>query len=356
MSSVKSLCSAFRCSVASATVLSSSLTVFSRALISSFVVLMASSASAMAVSRSEAVRSSPLSWSSELSSCFSQYSFLCPSSICSFLRVSTSPSIIFRTLSKPIFFPCRAMTRKSMSARPGRYRMTASWTRSRARFLSTKPRVRTCTKLAPGLGNVFLKRSRASSLLRISMVSAIACSSSARVVVRSSHSPFFLSQLDSRSARNFWSSISASSVSERSSFICTISTARSPLRFILVSMDLVSAPTSFCLAATRSSKFLMAASSVAVASARLLDISAPISFRMPTTSLLLGAYSRPWPPDKNDSTVCRSTSSMSCEASMLFRTLAPFVCRKPPVMPLEMAVTAPSMDWMFAVCMALSSA
>mmetsp|Transcript_57430 Transcript_57430/g.170910 ORF Transcript_57430/g.170910 Transcript_57430/m.170910 type:complete len:288 (-) Transcript_57430:456-1319(-) len=285
MSSLYSVFSAFLCSVASATYLSREAIPASSLAISSFVVPIASVVVAMAVSWSATLRSSAFFLSSERSNWVPQYSFLLSSSNCSFLSTSTMSSIIPTIFSKPpwvrAFLPLSASTRRSNPARCLRLEDVC--------ILRSVPRARerreaavtsSCTKLA-ALGKVFLKSSRASSSFKTLMVSASATSSSARVFERSSHSLSFLAQLASRFPRNFLSSARVAWVSSRSSFICTTSTPTSPICSDLVSMDCVSAPTSLVLAAMSSSKDLIAASSVAVASARPLAIVSPICFRIP---------------------------------------------------------------------------
>mmetsp|Transcript_95096 Transcript_95096/g.264460 ORF Transcript_95096/g.264460 Transcript_95096/m.264460 type:complete len:244 (-) Transcript_95096:826-1557(-) len=243
MSSLYSECSSLRCSVASATCLSKALIPASRAEISSVSVASPSCALAMACSSSEMVRSKDFLLSSLTSSCFWQYSNFSSSSLCSFFKTVIMSSHILMTLSKPprltAFLPVSASARRS---KPGSspwleacraLRITAT---ARARRCDTSSR--TCTKLAlAALGKVFLNSSSASSWLRTLMVSAKATSSSARVFLRSSHSAVFVSQFFSRSARNFWSSSKAASVSARSSFICTMATPISPIWLVFISIE-----------------------------------------------------------------------------------------------------------------------
>merc|ERR1719356_1414080 len=113
--------SSLRCSVASTTDSSSSLMPFSKALISSVKVSIASFAFAIAVSASFSARSRDFFLSSARSNCFSQYSFLSLSSCCSCFSSATKSSHMRMTLSnipwlRP-FFPVKANTKKSS---PGR--------------------------------------------------------------------------------------------------------------------------------------------------------------------------------------------------------------------------------------------
>mmetsp|Transcript_55652 Transcript_55652/g.165486 ORF Transcript_55652/g.165486 Transcript_55652/m.165486 type:complete len:234 (+) Transcript_55652:832-1533(+) len=230
---------------------------FSKAAISSVRVAMLSFAVAMACSESETARSMPFFLSSARSSWVVQYSFLWMSSSCSFFRTATMLSIILMTLSKPPrfkdFLPASVRAIRSMPVRsmwPAAVRATRmaviAWVRKAVAL------VRTCTKLALALGRVFLNSSSASSSLRTLMVSASATSSSARTFLRSSHSAVFVLQLSSRLPRNSWSLASAAWVSDRSSFICTICTPNSPMATVFVSMEAVSALTSFVFAAISS--------------------------------------------------------------------------------------------------------
>mmetsp|Transcript_102391 Transcript_102391/g.320147 ORF Transcript_102391/g.320147 Transcript_102391/m.320147 type:complete len:259 (-) Transcript_102391:252-1028(-) len=258
MSSWNSVCSSLRCSVASATDLSSSAMPASSAAISEVSVVRPSFAASMAVSSSDTARSRAFFLSSLVSSCLAQYSFLCSSSACSFFSASTMPSIILITLSKPpllmAFLPLSASTMKSRLARSrGRAAPSALRSEPRARERSADMLEATWTKLALVLGSVFLKSSRASSSFRTLMVSARATNSSARVFDRSSHSAVFVSQLPFSSARNFVSSAREACVSERSDFMFTICTPSSPICVVLLSMDAVSAAVSFVLAAISSS-------------------------------------------------------------------------------------------------------
>mmetsp|Transcript_67745 Transcript_67745/g.192004 ORF Transcript_67745/g.192004 Transcript_67745/m.192004 type:complete len:256 (-) Transcript_67745:669-1436(-) len=254
---------------------------------------MPSSESAIACSDFPTARSSAFFLSSDASNWAAQYSFFWSSCCCSFFRFATISSTMAMTFSKPpwvkAFLPLSASTRRSSPARsrlsePCRARRIAA----RASERMAEALVLTCTKLALGLGRVFLNNSRASSSLRSLMVSASARSSSARVFDRSSHSAFFVSQPFFSSARNFLSSARASSVSDRSSFIWAIFTPSSPIRVSFSWMDAVKAATSLVLAAIRPSKLAMAAFSAVVASVSPWDISSPICLRMPVTSPLCG--------------------------------------------------------------------
>mmetsp|Transcript_25340 Transcript_25340/g.80542 ORF Transcript_25340/g.80542 Transcript_25340/m.80542 type:complete len:228 (+) Transcript_25340:828-1511(+) len=223
---------------------------FSSAATSSVRVAMAPFASSMALPRSEAARSSSFFLSSFLSSSSSQYAFFWSSPTCSFPSRATMPSIMARTFSKLTFFPRRASARKSRrgSARLLWPRLLAARARSACR-LTSLPLALVCSR--EGLGSVFLKSSRASSSLRILMVSARATSSSARVFCTTSHSALFFSQFLSRSARNCLSSASDLVVSSRSAFRASISRPVCPWRPSLASMACVLLLISFSLAAAR---------------------------------------------------------------------------------------------------------
>mmetsp|Transcript_11794 Transcript_11794/g.35290 ORF Transcript_11794/g.35290 Transcript_11794/m.35290 type:complete len:254 (-) Transcript_11794:780-1541(-) len=253
MSSLYSSFSFFRCSVASATDLSSSTMPAFSAAISSVSVAMSSFAFSMLVSLSEIARDRDFFLSSARSNCSRQYSFLWSSLACSAFRVAIISSTMAMTFSKPIFLPRRANAMRSRWTRRGPLVLRAFSNSARARARTVAAVVRTSTKLAAALGRVFLKSSRASSSLRSLMVSANARSSSPRVFSLISHSFFFFAQLSSRLARNSLSAISASSVSPRSPCICTTETPSSPTRSIFVSMAAESTLISFFFAAISSS-------------------------------------------------------------------------------------------------------
>mmetsp|Transcript_33665 Transcript_33665/g.88160 ORF Transcript_33665/g.88160 Transcript_33665/m.88160 type:complete len:402 (+) Transcript_33665:791-1996(+) len=330
----------------------------SRLAISSFRVAMPVSAASMAVWVSSTVCSSSFFLSSVLSNCFSQYSFLESSSTCSFLSTSTISSIMLTTLLKSTFFPVSAIASKSSCAwLPREWSPRAFAMAPSAPWRSLSP-LATWTKLAPSEdGRVFLKRSRASSSLRSLMTSARARSSSERVLLRSSHSPVFVEQPFSSSARNCWSSARDSCVSARSFCISTMATPSSPIRRVLVSTDSVQALISFVLAFTSSSKVAMAFSSVSVASAKDLDMSSESCLRMPVICPLWGAYSPDWPPERNARIACLSSSSMSArEVASLFKRCARSVCSREPAMPFSRAATALLMASMLASDSALNAA
>mmetsp|Transcript_52934 Transcript_52934/g.97708 ORF Transcript_52934/g.97708 Transcript_52934/m.97708 type:complete len:253 (-) Transcript_52934:772-1530(-) len=252
MSSMNSACSSWRTSVASATDLSRLSMPATRALISPAMVAIDSSKSAIVVSRPLIERSRPFFLSSDKSNWASQYSFLWSSSSCSAPRSLIMSSIILTTFSKVAFLPWSARAMKSNSGRAFPAWCLAFAISAKARFFCEAVFTFSCTKeLAPG--SVFLKSSSASSSERTLIVSANATCSSARIFMFASFSSVLVAQFVSKSFRNFVSSIRAFCVSLKSSFICTISTPSSPTRTVLVSIALVSASTSFVLAAMSSS-------------------------------------------------------------------------------------------------------
>mmetsp|Transcript_36669 Transcript_36669/g.104353 ORF Transcript_36669/g.104353 Transcript_36669/m.104353 type:complete len:335 (+) Transcript_36669:359-1363(+) len=215
---------------------------------------------------------------------------------------------------------------------------------------------RSCTKLAPWPGRVFLKRSKASSSLRTLMVSAKATSSSARVLERSSHSCVFVPQLLSSSCKNFLSSEYVAEVSERSSFSCTMATPSSPICVVFTSTVAVRAATSFVFAEVRASQDAMDASSVLMSSASCAAMVSPISFKMPVICPLCGAYCEPW--DKKAARSWRSDSTMSMRS--LFAKLrincAASVCKKLPAMPFSKAAMALAMATVLVPASVLTAA
>mmetsp|Transcript_55628 Transcript_55628/g.154943 ORF Transcript_55628/g.154943 Transcript_55628/m.154943 type:complete len:240 (+) Transcript_55628:910-1629(+) len=234
----------------------------------------------MEASASEMVFSRDFFLSSAESSSLPQYSSLESSSSCSVFRVETISSIILITLSKLGAPPWRdsaiMATRGSLEAR------AAPRARSAA-VLVSREWAEVCSSV--GDGRVFLKSSSASSSLRILMVSARASSSSARVLHRASHSASFVAQLFFSSARNAWSSLSASEVSSLSLLICAIETASSPDFWIFSSIILMRALDSAVFAPMSSLKMCWAFSSACVASASVVAISSPSCFSRPTISV-----------------------------------------------------------------------
>ena len=68
------------------------------------------------------------------------------------------------------------------------------------------------------------------------MASLMAATSSARTLLRSSHSDFFVAHCDARFARNACVSLNSAVVSSISSAVVTTETASSPLRFVFDSI------------------------------------------------------------------------------------------------------------------------
>mmetsp|Transcript_124056 Transcript_124056/g.347412 ORF Transcript_124056/g.347412 Transcript_124056/m.347412 type:complete len:267 (+) Transcript_124056:136-936(+) len=260
-------------------------------LMSSTRVAIVPSISSMASSESEMDCSKPFFLSSVRSSCLSQYSFFASSSTCSFFKVFSMSSIILMTFSKPIFLPFNAIAMRSSCGRVMELAAAALEMMARACPAAVaRLSVPSCTKLAlPALGNVFLKRSRASSSFNTLMVSAIATSSSARVFLISSHSAVLVLQLVSSSIWNFVSASSAALVSSKSFAMPAICTPISPTRIISSSICLERVSTSLFFAAIKALKFSMAAVSSVVASSKSFCISSSIVFKMPVISPLAGA-------------------------------------------------------------------
>mmetsp|Transcript_17476 Transcript_17476/g.26410 ORF Transcript_17476/g.26410 Transcript_17476/m.26410 type:complete len:229 (-) Transcript_17476:31-717(-) len=191
--------------------------------------------------------------SSTESICFSQYSFFESSSTCSCLSKVTMSSIILRTLEKSTFFPDNASIKKSKAGLALEFfrELGSFFSTSRTWFRTWEPAFRTWMRL--GLGRVFLKRSRASSSLRILIVSWMATSSAARVFWRSCHSLSLVEQEDSSSEASFWSAIKAASDSVRSAFMLATSTLSSPMLWIFFSIEAPRVSICFCFAAMSSS-------------------------------------------------------------------------------------------------------
>mmetsp|Transcript_12387 Transcript_12387/g.24975 ORF Transcript_12387/g.24975 Transcript_12387/m.24975 type:complete len:230 (-) Transcript_12387:25-714(-) len=229
---------------------------------------MDSCAEAIAASRSETLRSNSFFLSSLVSRVFSQYSFFESSSACSCFKVATMPSIMARTFSKPIFLPRRA---RKMASSFGRldgnsvFKLAARAARALARKLAAP--TWTCMKLALALGNVALKSSRASSSLSTLIVSAKATSSSARNLLRSSHSFAFLSQSSFKLDENCLSASSASLVSPKSFFICAMDTPSSATFASFASIAWLAKFFCFLIASINCACADIASSSVLVASA-----------------------------------------------------------------------------------------
>mmetsp|Transcript_145507 Transcript_145507/g.264453 ORF Transcript_145507/g.264453 Transcript_145507/m.264453 type:complete len:329 (-) Transcript_145507:260-1246(-) len=246
--------------------------------------------------------------------------------------------------SKPAFLPMSARAMKLIPKRPlppcgctvfslanaalrCECEVTLSWTR---------------LELAPG--SVFLKSCNASSSFKSLMVSASATNSSLRSFMFASYSPVFVAQFLSMSARNFLSSMTCSSVSDKSAAIWTAFTPSSPMSTVPVSICSERAAISFFFAATRASVDLMDASSAAVAAARPLAISSFMVLRMPMISPVPGANS---PPERNETISSRSYSARSSlERIMAFRERAVPDWRKAAV-PFSSAAIAPDSIPMF---------
>mmetsp|Transcript_44364 Transcript_44364/g.70248 ORF Transcript_44364/g.70248 Transcript_44364/m.70248 type:complete len:252 (+) Transcript_44364:143-898(+) len=247
----------------------------SSALISLESVLIVSSRSAIAFPRSETVSSRFFKSSSVLSIIFSQYSFFSSSDFCSSPSNNTMSSIIFKTFSKLTFFPLRASEIRFKRKSP------FSVCNSDNALAFTDCSVDfNCSN--EGVGKVFLKSSKASSSFKSLMVSAIANNSSARTLQRTSHSSSLVLQFFSKSLRKAASSTKDLVVSSKSSFSVASCTPKLPILAILFSTDLVKALISLVLAPISPLKSLIAASSSAVAVARLFCMVSVISFRMPT--------------------------------------------------------------------------
>mmetsp|Transcript_84053 Transcript_84053/g.235508 ORF Transcript_84053/g.235508 Transcript_84053/m.235508 type:complete len:270 (+) Transcript_84053:789-1598(+) len=267
MRSLKSAFSSLRFSVASATAESKALMPFSNAAISSVSWAMDSSAAAMAASRSDTFRSSSFFLSSLVSSVVTQYSFFVSSSACSVFSDTIISSMSLMTFSKPTFLPWSAkkmVSKRARSETPAKRKPSFNSATARALVLLALTCV--CRKLlAPGLGNVALKSSRASSSFKTLIVSAKATNSSARSLQRASHSVFFFSQPSSKFAMNFWSAARASCVSSRSFAFSARAMPSSATRAVFFSMAWLASSFSFVFAAMSSSKTLIADSSVSVA-------------------------------------------------------------------------------------------
>mmetsp|Transcript_76661 Transcript_76661/g.119777 ORF Transcript_76661/g.119777 Transcript_76661/m.119777 type:complete len:294 (+) Transcript_76661:57-938(+) len=281
--STASACSSFLCSVASATCLSRALMPSSSASISEASVAIPSFVSAIDLDKSDTANSNSFALSSVASIVVSQYSFFSSSEICSFLRSATISSIIVNTFSKLTFLPLSA---REMRLRRKSVVLLCSRT-AKARDLIARPL--SATWIKAGVGSVFLNSSSASSSFRIFIVSAMAKTSSARILQRTAHSSSLVLQFFSKSFKKTSSAARLFAVSSRSSFWLARSTPSSPICAILLSIDLVRALISLVLAASNSLKFLIADSSSSVTSARVFSIVSVICFRMPTIWPLCGA-------------------------------------------------------------------
>mmetsp|Transcript_130435 Transcript_130435/g.254156 ORF Transcript_130435/g.254156 Transcript_130435/m.254156 type:complete len:363 (+) Transcript_130435:819-1907(+) len=278
--------------------------------------------------------------------CDVQYSFFSSSACCSFFNSLIIPSQMPTTLSKTP----RVIDLLPDSAKIKKFHFGWWWRPAFFRALRTRLKARDCIDrvlsticmklLAPALGNVFLKRSKASSSLINLMVSAKATSSLALRFDRSRNSTVLVWQFFSKLAKNASSAASALVVSSKSSFIPTNSTPSSPIRFVFSSMEEVRASTSSFLAALICSYDLIAAFSLPIASARFIAAASSICFRMPIISPLFGAYSDSCFIDRKELRTERSGSWTSAFSNALRSTCAAPVCRKPPETPFSMAITA----------------
>mmetsp|Transcript_88331 Transcript_88331/g.253032 ORF Transcript_88331/g.253032 Transcript_88331/m.253032 type:complete len:226 (+) Transcript_88331:782-1459(+) len=205
--------SALRTSVDSATDLSRALMLAVKDLISSPSWASPPVASSLAFSKLSYSRSNTLCSSSDLSIAVWQYSFFESSSCCSLPSKAVMSSIILRTFSKLPDRPANAIM--IMFKRVSSFLPCLAFKASIALRFKIRPLTWVCS--SAGLGKVFLNNSRASSSLRILIVSARATSSSPLVLDLSSHSAFFVVHEVDMSARNFRSSSKAAVLSSRSS-------------------------------------------------------------------------------------------------------------------------------------------
>mmetsp|Transcript_95725 Transcript_95725/g.189757 ORF Transcript_95725/g.189757 Transcript_95725/m.189757 type:complete len:435 (-) Transcript_95725:252-1556(-) len=338
MSSLNATFSALRFSVASATDLSKALIPSTRAAISSVKVSIIPLVSSRAAPRSSTLRSKDFCLSSVASNSDSQYTFFSSSAFCSSARIATISSIIPITLSNvPPDLPCNA---RAMKSRRGSgillFALAACKTAIARRFRFWALSL-VCRKEA--LGSVFLNKSRASSSLRILMVSAIASNSSARVLVLSAHSASFVEQPFASSAKNFLSSARAFAVSSISSFISVISRPTCATRSNFDSMAAVFASSSLVLASIKSANVLIASSSVAVTSANVFSMVSFNCLRMPTISPLAGTY--PCPCDKKALSISLSGELISASRVIRRKTaVAAAFCKKLPAIPPSIAAVA----------------
>ena len=105
------------------------------------------------------------------------------------------------------------------------------------------------------------------------MASLMAATSSVRILLRSSHSFFFVAHCDARFARNACVSLNSAVVSSISSAVVTTETASSPLRFVFDSIASPAAAICAFFAAASSPKPFAASSSADTAPPRSLSIS-----------------------------------------------------------------------------------
>mmetsp|Transcript_111762 Transcript_111762/g.203129 ORF Transcript_111762/g.203129 Transcript_111762/m.203129 type:complete len:266 (+) Transcript_111762:585-1382(+) len=248
ISSTNAVCSVLRCAVASATLSSRDLMPASSAAISSTRLAFFSSISSIAFWRPEAVSSKDAALSEASSRLALQSATFVSSAVCSSLRRATMSSIIFKTLPKSAFLPCKAREMRSR-----RWSCLRLWLFNTACACRKSSFVDTCSCNKEGLGNVFLNNSSASSSFKSLMVSASAIDSSPKTFFCSAYLAALVLQVASSSAKKAWSFSRDASVSSRSSCKFTISTPTSANREDFVSICLVSAATSFFLAAISSS-------------------------------------------------------------------------------------------------------
>mmetsp|Transcript_81443 Transcript_81443/g.217855 ORF Transcript_81443/g.217855 Transcript_81443/m.217855 type:complete len:325 (+) Transcript_81443:1215-2189(+) len=246
-------------------------------------------------------------------------------------------SIILSTSSKPCFLPWMAINTKS-TLTPPRPRRAAI-----ARFRTSCELSCTCSKL--GLGRDFLNSSKASSLFRSLMVSAIASSSSARVFLISSYSAACDLQVFSNSSKYPSSSSTALVVAFKSLLSVAILTANSPVRPVFTSIASVAAAISSFFALVKLLKFSTASVSALVISSRRSVISSTIVFRMPTISSEAAPFS-PVPDCKKASRSCLLSSE--AVSTMCLKTAPASDCRKDDDVPFSMAAIAADIAFKFA--------
>mmetsp|Transcript_88299 Transcript_88299/g.175499 ORF Transcript_88299/g.175499 Transcript_88299/m.175499 type:complete len:209 (+) Transcript_88299:908-1534(+) len=196
----------------------------------------------------------------------SQKTFFLSSSFCSCRSSCPRVSIFFTILAKPTFSPRTADSIKLMRSSSLSLKAFAATSRLLLCILVERTCIKlgsscsvdaTCSKLSAGVGNVFLKRSSASSSLSSLIVSdSNTCSADASFSY-SFQSRVFTSQAFFRSARNLLSSSNDSLVSLYSFFSVTTLTANSPSRAVLSSMALDAALISRFFALCSASLFPM---------------------------------------------------------------------------------------------------
>mmetsp|Transcript_49867 Transcript_49867/g.117303 ORF Transcript_49867/g.117303 Transcript_49867/m.117303 type:complete len:353 (-) Transcript_49867:459-1517(-) len=326
----------WRCFLDSSTCWSNSCIFFVIAIISSSTCTLSVFTSSTILDKSSASCLRLLRLSSELRlSALHQSSFL-SSSRCSFLRMLTISDTFACTVLKSIL-PDRKASASSATRKSGE-----PCKLSKAFPVPSLPEAEETWRSArPGfVGITFSKMPWASSFPRSSCVSAMACSSSWRVVVRLCQSCSCWAQLSFVSARNCESSLTFLLLSSIDDCVLTMSTLIWPILVVLASISVSKVAISAVFARAMPRKDCWASVSRASAAVWSSFMESLIDCSVPTTRLVLGLVAESSPAAKMLASASRSETLRFAEETIWRSTSASFVCRKLPASPFSSAAMA----------------